>query len=253
MSDSNDAVRILIEFGLDEKAAWVAADRLKDLGKQTEKAGEHAEKFNVHSRETHELLGKIDRLAPGLGESLRAMFAGPIGPLLLLGVAVGEVQKAFADYNKELDAIPAEQIKEHAAEIGRVREAWDAAQQAAGKYNAALATAGDEKDPIAKALANIKAVEEAQIESSKKIIEALGKQEVAYLRAHGASPDQIAAAEQRKASGTGRKRRPKRQRGRKQHRVGARRTGRGCANCRANWRRPEPSKAPATKAEPSRT
>lgn len=200
--DYSSAVKILISFGLDEKQATEAVDKIKDLGKETKKGGEMAEHANVHHREMRELFTHMNKLVPGLGEAMHAAFAGPIGPLILLGIAIGGVQEVFKKYNEELDKVSADQIKEHTAEIGRVKSAWDGAQQAIGKYYAALATAGEEKDPIEKALANIKAVESAQIESSKKIIEALGKQEVAFLRAQGASPDQIAAAEQRNAERT---------------------------------------------------
>jgi hypothetical protein len=205
MSDNSDsAAKILISFGLDDKQANEAVDRIKKFGKETEESGEKAKHANEHHREMHHLFGELNRVVPGLGEAMHAAFAGPLGPLILLGMAIGEVSKAFKDYNSELDKIPAAEIAAHAEAIKSVRAAWDSAQDGIGKYYGALRTAGDDKDPIAKALANIQKVEDAQIESSKKITAALGTQEVAFLRAHGASPEQVAAAEQRNAVREGR-------------------------------------------------
>jgi hypothetical protein len=156
---------------------------------------------NLSHRETRRVLDVIGNVAaPGAGRALGELAYGPVGAALALAGAFEYLRSKIDEVAKQEEDLNEQELSEHQKNIEALQTAWDNTQKALGDYYAALATAGDEKDPTKKQLDNIKAVTDAQIESSKKIIEALGKQEVAYLRAHGGSPDQIADAEARTQS-----------------------------------------------------
>jgi len=198
MANAQNTLDVLVKLGVIGEADLKAANQLlAETGAATEKAGEHAKEANHHHGESRLIFAELNKLVPGLGHALHAAFAGPLGAIILAGIAVHEVQEKLAEYNKELDAVGERELAEHEEEVGKVRKAWDEAKSALGKYYADMATAGEEKDPIKKQLDNIKQLNDAQLEATKKEIEALGKQELSYLRAHGASPEIIAAVEER--------------------------------------------------------
>jgi hypothetical protein len=170
---------------------------LKGAKVETEEASSATAEHTKHLENGRMVFMELNKLIPGLGDALHAAFSGPIGPVILLGIAIAEIESKLNEYNTELDKVTEHELTTHLANIADLKKAWDDAQLSLGQYFADLATAGEEKDPIKKKLDNIKELTDAQIAASEKIIETLGKQEVAYLRANGGTPEQIAIAEER--------------------------------------------------------
>ena len=219
MADSDKTLKLLIEMGVIGKEDVAAANGLlaetgttaaasanaatdlggahKKLAEETKGASEAAKEHEVHLQGGQKAFGILNKLVPELGHELHALFLGPVGPAILLGIAVATVREKLAAYNEELDKVGEAEIEEHAAAVARLQNAWQEAEIALGKYWASMATAGGEKDPTKKQLDNIKAVTDAALDANKKEIESLGRIEVAYLRAHHGTPEQIAAAEER--------------------------------------------------------
>ena len=186
-----EAERILKQTGDSGSAA------LAGVKKEAEHAGEAAHGGNKHHGETRLLFSEINKIVPGLGHALHAAFSGPLGPIILVGIAIAEVKEKLKAYNEELDKVGEYEVEEHQKSIEALATAWDDAKKEMGDYYAELATAGEEKDPIKKQLENIKKLRDAQSEAHKKELEELQKLEIAYLKSHGATPDQISQVEAR--------------------------------------------------------
>lgn len=206
MSDAADSsLKILIELGLVGEGE---AERAKaTLGQTTqatheltyetrnasEAAGEHEKKVEG----MRGAFGELNRLLPGVGELLRGVFEGPVGVAIGLALAVEGIRDKLKDYNTELDKIPAAELAEHQKHLEDLQQAWINNQEEVGKYYAKLATAGENADPTIKQIEDLKKITDARIEQSKRMEIQLGREEIANLRATGASPEAIAAAEER--------------------------------------------------------
>ncbi|MEI6194854.1 MAG: hypothetical protein WCS42_11045 [Verrucomicrobiota bacterium] len=129
---------------------------------------------------------QLNHLVPELGHVMHAAFIGPLGPIILVGIALAEVKNKLKEYNEELDKVTDAEIEAHKATIEELQTAWDNAKVSFGKYQAALAHAGEDNDPIKTAIAREKELEAARIEGSKKLIERLGKEEEAAIRRNAA-------------------------------------------------------------------
>lgn len=173
------------------------ADADKILKKETEAVTDATKEQSLHLEGSGKVFSVLNKIVPELGHKLHAAFMGPLGPLVLLGFAIAEVKKEIAEYDKQLDELTETELAQHSESVKNVKKAWDEAQSAVASYQAALKTSGQESDPIKKQLDGIRAVADAEIEASRRVIEALGRQEIAYLRAHGATPEQIESAEAR--------------------------------------------------------
>ena len=181
--------------GLDEEIAKVKSKLAQAIKSEVVPA---VELETLSHRETRKVLNEIGNVvAPGAGRALGELAFGPVGAALALATAFEFLRKKIEDVEKQEEELNQEQLTEHQKNVDALKQAWLDTQKALGDYYAEMATAGTEKDPTKKQLENIKAITDAQLESSKKIIESLGKQEVAWLRANGGTPEQIAAAEER--------------------------------------------------------
>jgi hypothetical protein len=125
-------------------------------------------------------------VAPTAGVALSELAFGPIGATLaLLGLFQLLKQKLdedseAADKLGQLLALP------DTAGVKGLQDAWDDATKSAADYYAKMQTAGQDEDPIATQIKRVKELADAQVESSKKIVEALGKEEIARIRVAGA-------------------------------------------------------------------
>ncbi|HXR47600.1 MAG TPA: hypothetical protein VN784_09185 [Candidatus Limnocylindrales bacterium] len=166
-----------------------AADAEDALGKKTEE-------FNVHGRSQFLLFSEINRIMPGLGESMHAAFAGPLGPIILAGIAIAAAKKALDGYNAALDAMGESAAKPFGESVQDLQTMWDTATQSLGKYEAALDAAGTDRDPTSTMIQRQKELDEARLEGIKTAIIAEGKLEEATLRASmaGQDPKKITAA-----------------------------------------------------------
>lgn len=102
MADQPD-IKYRIVTEADTSGLKGAASGMEDVKEGTEKAAGATEQFNIHGRAQFLLFSEINRIAPGLGTALHAAFAGPLGPIILAGVAIAEVVKYLKEENAELD------------------------------------------------------------------------------------------------------------------------------------------------------
>ena len=193
MADDTKSLEIQIltkYFG--EGAAKALVDQQKltgatgDLADQTKKAAGASEAHNLHLEGGRKVFTQLNHLVPELGHVMHAAFIGPLGPIILVGIALAEVKNKLKEYNEELDKVTDAEIEAHKATIEELQTAWDNAKVSFGKYQAALAHAGEDNDPIKTAIAREKELEAARIEGSKKLIERLGKEEEAAIRRNAA-------------------------------------------------------------------
>lgn len=194
MADTNRqlVIEILTKYIGADQAQQVAADLERispataDVGKETAKTSEEGFKWTGRMREQRILFSELNRLVPGLGESLRGLatmgFNPLIGVALLVGSAIYYAKKELADYNKELDAIGTDAAAAHAVAIQAVHDAWDSVEESMATYFANLQRAAIDKDPTKTFIENLKKLEEIQFNVAKKQIENLGKQEEAAIR-----------------------------------------------------------------------
>lgn len=195
--DADKIVSILIKFGtLNPEAAQQAAaeilkvraatqDAGRDLGNMGEDLGLAEKRFegvSGQSRETYRIFSELDRVAPGLGEALRAVFVGPlagVGALIfvldLLVEKFEKIQEAAAKANLEI-------AKEQQA-------VWDDQLAGAQRMADLLATQADQWERINDAKRDSNNLErdrnellQAQFEAQQKILKA---QETAELAAAG--------------------------------------------------------------------
>jgi len=111
MSDADNTLKIGINLettGLEgaeeaKKVVGDTAEKTRTLGKETEEAGQKAAEANHHHGETRLIFSELNKIVPGLGHALHAMFSGPLGAVILMSVAIEEVHKALKEYNDELD------------------------------------------------------------------------------------------------------------------------------------------------------
>jgi len=217
--DSNQELRIHIVSDADVKGfkdASAASSKLKidtsDLSDETkrqlgllpqlkndlEKSGEAAAEAGLSHRELHKVFLDIGNVsAPGAGRAIGELAYGPVGAALALVGAFELLRKNIEDVEKQEDEINEHELTEHQKSIDDLQQSWINTKKALGDYFAALDTAGTEKDPTKKELENIRAITDAKLEAAKKEIEALGKIEIARLRANGASKEQIEDAQER--------------------------------------------------------
>ena len=183
-------------------ATQVVSDELK-------KSGETAIETGLSHHELKKVLLDIGNVAaPGAGRALMELAMGPVGVGLAL-VGVYEMLHRQLEADEEAADQLAEILsKPMNAGVEGVQKAWDEAAVSLGKYYAKLKTAGQDSDPIATEIKRIKEKTDAQIDGTKKIIEALGKEEVAAIRVRDAkagktkeqTENDVAAAQARTAA-----------------------------------------------------
>lgn len=181
-----------------KSATNTLAEATSNLGSAQQETAGHADKLHISHSQLHKLMHLIGSgTAPELGKSLASAFSGPIGIVLALGFAVEGVLGAFREYSKELDAQGAESAKPAFDAVKLIETEWDSAKQKMGEYMAAVADAGKDKDSIDEQIKNEKDLTNAKLDGIKKVVEELGKEEIARLRAAGADESAINMAEER--------------------------------------------------------
>lgn len=163
---------------------------INDLGGETKKTGEAAEGMNIHSRETRLLFTEINKIAPGLGHALHAAFAGPLGGILLVALAVAEVKEKLKEYNNALDDAGDKAAQPLTDGVNNLRDAWDDAKKHLGDYLAKYDEAGKDKDPVSTMVKQEKEIADARIVGIKKQIEALEKLEEMQIRTGSGNREQ---------------------------------------------------------------
>ncbi|MGA9452607.1 MAG: hypothetical protein WBW41_14825 [Verrucomicrobiia bacterium] len=182
MADENNKLQLVIEVltkEVGEKRAKEILAEAKvgtdDLTRETEKSTTATEDFNVHGRAQFLLFSEINRILPGLGTAMHAAFAGPLGPIILVGVAIAAAKNALNEYNAELDKMGDAAAAGHAQAIQAVRDAWDNVEEGMAKYFADLQAAAQDKDPTTTLIKNLKALEEETFKARIEQMKLLGR------------------------------------------------------------------------------
>ena len=152
-----------------------ANDSLNNIGKSTEKAGEKAKEFNVHGREMRRLFGEIDRISPGLGESLKALFEPEVAGVIAVVVGLELLAKAYENHKKHLEEIQAEAAAVWVAQ----RDAMSDATKSAEDYAASLRKVNDASKDTEANLKSTLTILQAQIDARKKTIDLIEQEQLA--------------------------------------------------------------------------
>lgn len=172
MADTDKTLEILIKLGyINQDQAKAAAADLEKIGETTEETGRSTEEFNVKGRAQFMLFEQINRILPGLGTTMHAAFTGPLGPIILVGIAIASAKKALDDYNTSLDKLGEEAAAGHAEQIKAISDAWDKVEQSMAKYFADMQAAAQDKDPTKTLIENLKNLEEEQYKATLKEME----------------------------------------------------------------------------------
>ena len=170
MSDADNTLKIGINLettgleGAEEarKGVGDTAEKTRTLGKETEEAGQKAAEANHHHGSTRMIFSELNKIVPGLGHALHAMFSGPLGAVILMSVAIEEVHKALKEYNDELDKEGQDAYAPHLESLEVIKKSWDEATSHQAAYIASLATIGGDEDPIAKHIKFLKEMDKAK-------------------------------------------------------------------------------------------
>jgi hypothetical protein len=171
MADSdNQELRIHIVSDADNKGFQQTSDSAKqltvasgELTNASKLSAEASEADTISKRELRKVLDEIGRqVAPGAAGALSELALGPVGAGIAL-IGVYELLKEKIDAASEA----AQRFSEIAAEpetggVKALETAWDDATKAQAAYEAALATAGQDQDPIATQVKNFKEIARAQ-------------------------------------------------------------------------------------------
>jgi hypothetical protein len=194
--------KIKIETGDLNDETKRSLNLLPPLEENLKKGGKAAKEAGISHSELGKTLLEIGNVAaPGAGHALNELAFGPVGAAQALIGAFEMVRKTIEAVEKEEEALNDENLTEHQASIKNIQTAWDDAATEFGKYLAKISHAGEGEDAIKKQIERAKELVTAELEGQLKIQEALGKTETARLRASGATPEQIAAAEARNQEG----------------------------------------------------
>lgn len=167
------------------RTAQVSQEALSGAEHAGAEAAEHS---HVSHRALHKLLHEMGNVTiPGFGGALSSLMFGPLGAVIALVSVFEAVKHSIEESEAEMDKLNDILSKPLTGGIEEVRKAWDEATAALAKYYSQMQHAGEEKDPIGKEIKNIKELSDAQIDAAKKVAEALGKQEVAAIRARDAA------------------------------------------------------------------
>ena len=157
MSDSEDAVKILIEFGLDDAAARTAladmeklkaavaegTEGVKNLGTAEGKGAEHAEHMHASHRALHMIMHQMGATeVPGLTQALMGMQMGGIGAVIAIAGAFAIWKWRIKEAQEALGGIAMPDLSEGISTLENLGGKWhglaDAVRSASDEYNGFL-------------------------------------------------------------------------------------------------------------------
>ncbi len=207
-NDSDNAVKILISFGLDPSKAREAVAQIDELKDSTKEGTKATDEFNdsqekagktvssgaeevKHLHINHRALGMALRdVNPELANLAHLLrFASGPGAALTVGVLAASVgygiaKKALADYNIELDKMGASNALPAFEGVKTLHTSWDDAKRSMGEYMAAVAAAG-KADSIDKQIEAEKRLTEFKLQNIELVAKAQMKAEELRLRTMG--------------------------------------------------------------------
>lgn len=148
--DSDKELKISIVTQADTAAAVGAADAIANVGKAADLAS--ASQFNLtadlqkvekriegvsgQSREMYHAFYELDRIAPGVGESLRGAITGPLGAAGALLFNLYFIKQALEDNEKQLQQVLGEDLELGIDNANALATAFDGVAKAVEKVNA---------------------------------------------------------------------------------------------------------------------
>lgn len=178
----DEAKKGLLDLG---DASKSLSQKQSELGDGFNEAGKGAEKASGEGREMFRIYSDLDRLAPGLGEGLRAMVTGPLGAIGALLVGLNAAKSAWEDYDQKLEEILGEDLTSGIDKANALATAYKGIADAVAKANEQFNSA----ESIAqRAQKNI----EAQLNFTKQLIDAekqLALQRLESAKANGQISD----------------------------------------------------------------
>jgi hypothetical protein len=160
-----------------------AGETLDDVGRKTEDAAEHTKEFNFHGREMHRVFGELDRILPGVGESLHAIMSPELAPILGLVVAFELLGKVLNGVKASANA-----AAESVQALARSNiEAWlkqiDDAIEKQDKLTDSVNATKDAEDALKKSFQSDLDIIKQQAEEQQKLLDA--KEKLALAEADG--------------------------------------------------------------------
>lgn len=192
MADTDKEYRIKITTTADMQGATSALDKLGDvsksvsgtqydLGEDIGKVEKRIEGVSGQSREFYRIMSELDRFAPGLGESLRAIFEGPLASIGLLIFGATELKGVLEKYQEKLDDILGEDLTQGIDKANALAQAFTGIADAVRKAN-------DEFNSAASIYERARAGIQDQLALTKQLIESqkeLALQRLADLKQSG--------------------------------------------------------------------
>lgn len=175
MADDSRKFEIKIVTTSDPQGAQQAAQGLHDIGNATAKTAESAEELNKKTAETRRLFGELDRISPGLGESLKALFDPEAIGMIASIVVLQQLFERARDLKQQY-----EEVRKEIYGMGiALRDAQEDAESFFNKVIAGQEKAKDATDKINEAYEHRKTILDALAQGESKILDALEKQELA--------------------------------------------------------------------------
>lgn len=170
MSDDRK-FQIKIETVSDSTGVQNAAQDLDQLGKKTNQAGEDAKLFNEHSREMHRIFGELNKISPGLGETLKGIFSPETLGVGVALVALEQLVKYLGEARQKAEEAATASVALWVAQ----RDAANAAIKAAADYNIEIGKSIDAQKTLNDQFNAEKTILDAIIEQRKKVLGAAGQ------------------------------------------------------------------------------
>ncbi len=136
-----------------------------DLGEDLEKVEKRVEGVSGQSREMYHIFDDMNRIAPGLGESLRGLITGPLGMIGALLFGLGEAKAAWDRYDEALEKVLGENLTEGIDKAQALAQAFTGITDAVASATTAWDSSGEVLD---RALKNI----QAQLGFTRQLIQA---------------------------------------------------------------------------------
>ncbi len=183
MSDTRK-FEIQVSTSFNPAGSQQATESLQNVGKATGQAGEKAETFNKHGREMHRIFGQLDRLAPGLGESLKAILSPEAAPLVGVVVALELVAKLFEKIKADGEAF--NKIMEETPDFSGIKNSVESTASA-------MVDAARKSEEFFASINKILDAQQTVAENADKLVKTLEHQKTVEDEIARAKKDQVAA------------------------------------------------------------
>ena len=189
MADSRK-FEIQVSTSFNPAGTQQATDGLNQVAKATEKTGEHAKELNIHGREMRRLFGEIDRIAPGLGESLKGLFEPQAAGIIAAIVGIELLTKQFEKWKKQQEEAAALSAALWQAQFEGAQKAAESARE----YQKVINEIPSSLETITQNYSAAKIILDEQVKAHKIILEDLEQEALAAAGGDKSKEDEIRRA-----------------------------------------------------------